>query len=351
MSRLLFLLLPLLALAAGPLPAPVGGQEPTPTATPAAAPAENPQPFQAWLADFMTEARSRGYSDALLEQTVAGLEEPLPQVIQSDRNQAELNPGFNRYLEARMTRAMLTRGREVGRANATALGRIEKTYNVQRRFLLAIWGVESRFGRSMGRTPVFRALATLAWEPRRSDFFRNELYHALMMVDRGYIDAPSMTGSWAGAMGQTQFMPSSYLAHAQDYDGDGRRDIWNTLPDVFASIANYMTAYGWKSDQIWGREVRVPKGGATRLAASVGFRQSGCRAERELTVAIPLAKWQSLGVRTTAGRALPKVNRSASLLRAGSKNYLVYGNYDALLGYNCAHSYALAVGLLSDRLD
>jgi membrane-bound lytic murein transglycosylase B len=160
-----------------------------------------------------------------------------------------------------------------------------------------------------------------------------------------------MKGSWAGAMGQTQFMPSSYLAHAQDYDGDGRRDIWTTLPDVFASIANYMIAYGWKGDELWGREVRVPSDGATKLAASVGFRQSGCRASRELTEPIPLAKWQSLGVRTATGGPLPKVARSASLLRAGKKSYLVYSNYDSLLGYNCAHAYALAVGLLSDRLD
>ena len=152
-------------------------------------------------------------------------------------------------------------------------------------------------------------------------------------------------------MGQTQFMPSSYLAHAQDYDGDGRRDIWKTLPDVFASIANYMIAYGWRDDQAWGREVKVPAGGALKLAASVGFRESGCRAAREMTVPLPLAKWQSLGVRTTAGTALPKVDRAASLLRAGSKSYLVYSNYDSLLGYNCAHAYALAVGLLSDRLD
>ncbi|MFM8535122.1 MAG: lytic transglycosylase domain-containing protein, partial [Acidimicrobiia bacterium] len=183
-----------------------------------------------------------------------------------------------------------------------------------------------------------------------SAFFTGELINALQILDKGLIEPDQMKGSWAGAMGQTQFMPSSYLAHAQDYDGDGRRDIWKTLPDVFASIANYMVAYGWKGDQTWGREVKVPAGGATRLAASVGFRQRGCRAAREMTVPIPLAKWQSLGVRTATGGALPKVSRDASLLRAGSKNYLVYGNYDALLGYNCAHAYALAVGLLSDRL-
>jgi membrane-bound lytic murein transglycosylase B len=217
--------------------------------------------------------------------------------------------------------------------------------------IVAIWGMESNFGRFTGTRPTVQALATLAWEGRRRAFFTAELINALQILDKGYIELDQMKGSWAGAMGQTQFMPSSYLAHAQDFDGDGRRDIWNTLPDVFASIANYMIAYGWKGDELWGREVRVPPGGATKLAASVGFRQSGCRAERELTVPIPLAKWQSMGVRTASGAALPKVARSASLLRAGKKSYLVYSNYDSLLGYNCAHAYALAVGLLSDRLD
>jgi membrane-bound lytic murein transglycosylase B len=174
--------------------------------------------------------------------------------------------------------------------------------------------------------------------------------HALNILDKGFIDLESMKGSWAGAMGQTQFMPSSYMAHAQDYDGDGRRDIWKTLPDVFASIANYLKAHGWDDAQRWGREVKLPKGGFAPLVQKVGLRQSGCRAAREMTVPMPLAKWQSLGVRTAAGGALPKANRAASLLNAGSKSYLVYGNYESLLGYNCAHAYALAVALLSDRL-
>ena len=346
MSRLLFLLLPLLALAAGPIPTTVEGQEPTPSA----APAENLQPFQAWLADFMTEARSRGYSDALLTQTVAGLDAPLPQVIQSDRNQAELNPGFNRYLDARLTRAMLTRGREAGRANAATLGRIEKTYNVQRRFILAIWGIETRFGRSTGRTPVFRALATLAWEPRRSDFFRNELYHALMMVDRGYIDAPSMTGSWAGAMGQTQFMPTSYINYAVDFDGDGHRDIWKSNPDALASIANYLKGYGWNGDETWGREVRVSPPVLERITAAIPKRTMGCYAIRNMTERRPLDEWRELGVTLTDGRALPKADLTAGLVDVGERKFLVYPNYDAILGYNCAHYYALTVALLGDSL-
>jgi membrane-bound lytic murein transglycosylase B len=236
------------------------------------------------------------------------------------------------------------------REQRKTLAAIAKRYGVSSRLIVAIWGMESNFGRFTGTRPTIQALATLAWDGRRGAFFTSELMDALEILDKGYIEPARMQGSWAGAMGQTQFMPSSYLAHAQDYDGDGRRDIWSTLPDVFASIANYMKAYGWVDGQAWGREVKLSKGGFAPLVQEVGLRQSGCRASREMSVKLPLARWQALGVRTTAGGALPKVDREASLLNAGTKTYLVYGNYDALLGYNCAHAYALAVGLLSDRI-
>jgi membrane-bound lytic murein transglycosylase B len=151
-------------------------------------------------------------------------------------------------------------------------------------------------------------------------------------------------------MGQTQFMPSSYLAHAQDFDGDGRRDIWSSLPDVFASIAHYLQDRRWSAEVTWGREVRPPSGGAAALMTAVGVRDEGCRAEREMTAPLPLSRWQALGVRTLSGGALPEVELQASLVNAGRQAYLVYSNYEALLGYNCAHAYALTVGLLADRL-
>ena len=169
-------------------------------------------------------------------------------------------------------------------------------------------------------------------------FFRDELLKALRIAEQNRIAPRDMRGSWAGAMGQCQFMPSSYLNFAVDFDGDGRADIWQSRGDIFASIANYLARSGWRGDETWGREVVLPP----------GFDQD--QVEYTRIIRSP-AEWQAMGVRTAAGKALPKVNRSASLLRAGSKNYLVYGNYDALLGYNCAHAYALAVGLLSDRLD
>jgi membrane-bound lytic murein transglycosylase B len=325
---------------------PIGAQ----VAVPAPAPAEEPRPdFSEFVSSLKQQAMTAGVSEATAAAALDKLE-PLEIVVERDRSQPEVVLSTDQYVQRRLTRQFVRTAAERYKQHRAELAPIAKKFGIDSSVIVAIWGMESNFGRFTGTRPTIQALATLAWEGRRRAFFTTELINALRILDKGYIELDRMKGSWAGAMGQTQFMPSSYLAHAQDFDGDGRRDIWNTLPDVFASIANYMTAYGWKDDQIWGREVKVPAGGATKLASTVGFRQSGCRAERELTVAIPLAKWQSLGVRTSTGGALPKVDRAASLLRAGSKSYLVYGNYDALLGYNCAHSYALAVGLLSDRL-
>lgn len=316
-----------------------------------APPVEESRPaFSDYLPVLKRQALEAGVSEAVVTRALDGLE-PLAVVVERDRSQAEVVLTVDQYVQRRLTRAFVRTATDRARQHRADLTAISRKYGVDRSVIVAIWGMESNFGRFTGTRPVIQALATLAWEGRRRTLFTTELISALQILDRGYIEPDQMKGSWAGAMGQTQFMPSSYLQHAQDYDGDGRRDIWKTLPDVFASIANYLSAYGWKDDQRWGREVRVPPGGATKLAASVGFRQSGCRASRELTVPLPLAKWQALGVRTATGTALPKVDRDASLLRAGEKSYLVYGNYDALLGYNCAHAYALAVGLLSDRLD
>jgi membrane-bound lytic murein transglycosylase B len=244
---------------------------------------------------------------------------------------------------------MVRRAREAEDKNRGILRTVETEFDVQRRFLLAIWGIETRFGRSMGRTPVFRALATLAWEPRRAAFFRGELFDALTMVSRGHIEASSMTGSWAGAMGQTQFMPSSYLKYAVDVDHDGRRDIWRSTADALGSIASYLKGYGWASDHTWGREVQVPPAARAAIAA-VPKRTEGCYAIRNMTERVPLDDWQRIGVRSIDGTALPRADLMAGLVDVGERQFLVYPNYDAILGYNCAHYYALTVTLLADRL-
>ena len=309
-----------------------------------------PEPFDRWLSSLMAEARVRGFGERLLNDTLAGLE-PLPRVITSDRTQAEVLVTFDRYLASRVTPVVVRRGRQLADEHARVLRNIERTYDVQGRFIVAIWGIETRYGRVTGNTPVFRALATLAWEPRRSAFFRGELFDALTMAQKGEVEPSSMTGSWAGAMGQAQFMPSSYLKYAVDFDGDRRRDIWRSTPDALASVANYLKGYGWDGDRTWGREVLVPGAARETIAAGVAVRTDGCSAMRAMTERLPLARWQQLGVRRTNGAALPRVDVEAALLHVGERSFLVYPNYDGLLRYNCAHNYALTVAALADRLQ
>ena len=305
--------------------------------------------FETWLAGARTEALERGISEATVDKAFDGLE-PLPIVVERDRSQAETVLSVDEYVRRRLTPRFVRTANERAVAERATLKKVSDRYGVQPRYLVAVWGLESNFGRFSGVRPVIQALATLAWEGRRGAFFTDELMNALRILDQGHIDLAVMKGSWAGAMGQTQFMPSSYLEHAVDFDQDGDRDIWKSTPDVLASIANYLKAHGWNPDETWGREVKLPAGKAQAIVEQVGLRTTGCRAERELTVRQPLAKWQAAGVRAVDGKDLPRVDREASLLVAGKRAFLVYGNYEALLGYNCAHAYALAVSQLADRI-
>jgi membrane-bound lytic murein transglycosylase B len=323
--------------------APVQAQQ-----VPVAQELQPPQPFPEWLDELRAEALGRGYSETVV-RNLDGLK-PLERVITADRSQAELNPGFTRYLSSRVTSPMVKRGRDQARDYRTLLRRIETQFEVQRQFLLAIWGIETRYGRVTGGTPVLRALATLAWEPRRAAFFRGELFDALTMVAQRHVDASTMTGSWAGAMGQTQFMPSSYLKHAVDFDRDGKSDIWRSTGDALASIANYLKAYGWDDTYTWGREVTVSDEARARIAERVPKRTEGCYARRNMTERVPLDEWRAMGVTRADGGPLPTADVPAGLVDVGERQFLVYPNYDAILGYNCAHYYALSVALLADRL-
>ena len=219
------------------------------------------------------------------------------------------------------------------------LNRIGAQYGVQPRFIVALWGIETDFGRNTGGFGVITALATLAHDGRRSEYFRGELLNALKIIDAGHIAAGDMKGSWAGAMGQSQFMPSSFLSYAVDQNGDGRRDIWTTQEDVFASIANYLASVGWKDDQTWGRAVRLPQ----------SFNQSLVGLE---TVK-PIGAWQSIGVRRPNGTDLPTRQLSASIIQpdgAGTRAYMVYDNFRTTLKWNRSTYFALAVGRLSDSM-
>jgi membrane-bound lytic murein transglycosylase B len=326
--------------------------EATQPATEIARPQDQTRPsFAEWLSAVRSEALTRGIRPEIIEAALGNIEEPMPVIIERDRAQAETVLPLERYISRRLTAALIRTGREKYAEQKSMLVEISKKYGVPASIIAGIWGVESNFGRFTGLRPTVPALATLAWDPRRATFFRSELFNALEILNRGDIDLPNMRGSWAGAMGQPQFMPSSYLQYAQDYDGDGHRDIWDSPADVFASIANYLKGHGWHEGETWGREVKVLPEAAKQIAATVARREGSCKAMRDMTAPLPLAEWQHLGVRTLGGGALPKADLAASLVSGQTRHFLVYHNYDALLEYNCAHAYALTVAMLGERVS
>ncbi|MGE5246182.1 MAG: lytic murein transglycosylase [Betaproteobacteria bacterium] len=305
--------------------------------------------FADFLAGIRADALARGIRAEVVDEALASVQEPQPVVIDRDRSQPETVLPLETYIDRQVTRRAIRTGHEQFARHRRLLQRVERDFGVSPSIIVAIWGVESKFGRVSGTNPIVPALATLAWDRRRGTYFRNELLDALEIVNRGDIDLDHLRGSWAGAMGQAQFMPSTYLAFAQDYDGDGRRDIWSSPGDVFASIANYLRAHGWTGHERWGREVSVGRAAARRVAA-IDRRDGTCSATREMTIARPLTEWRRMGVRLTSGRPLPRSRMPASLVTGSKRSFLVYGNYDVLLEYNCATSYALSVGLLSDTI-
>jgi membrane-bound lytic murein transglycosylase B len=310
-----------------------------------------PRPsFADFLAGVRTDALSRGIRPEIVDEALSAVEEPLPVVIERDRTQAETILTLEKYVSRRLTQKFVRTGREMFERHRTLVDEIAEHYGVSSGILIAVWGIESNFGRFSGVRPTISALATLAWDTRRSVFFRGELLSALEILNRGDIAPSEMRGSWAGAMGQPQFMPSSYLRFAEDYDGDGRRDIWSSRADVFASIANYLKGHGWSAGERWGREVRISREVERRIANEVARRNGSCRATRDMTVSLPIITWQELGVRQANGHALPTTAESLALVSGSTRHFLVSSNYDALLDYNCAHSYAISVGLLADRV-
>jgi len=304
--------------------------------------------FPQFLDSIRGEALARGIKASTVDAAFAGLE-PLPVVVERDRTQAEFKLDLDAYIKRRLTPHLMRDTRRELSQHHELLTKIADQYGVPATTIVAVWALESNLGRFTGVRPTVAALATLAWDGRRP-FFRGELLDALTIIDRGDIEPEHLRGSWAGAMGQVQFMPSSYLKYAQDFDGDGRKDIWTSSPDVFASIANYLKENGWTSGQPWGREATVTVAAQDAMMLGAPLRTEGCRAERDMTVPLSLSQWQDLGVRGLHGRALPKAELNASLVTAGTRRFLVYPNYGAILRYNCANAYALTVGVLADRL-
>ena len=296
------------------------------------------QKFSVWLDGVRAEARQRGLKAETILSSLSNIK-PIPRVIELDRRQPEFTLTLDQYLSRVVSERRVRKGRERYSKHRSLLLKVSAKYRVQPRFILALWGIETDFGRLKGGFPVISALATLAYDGRRSTYFRKEMFNALTIVDQGHIVAKSMIGSWAGAMGQNQFMPSSFLRYAVDYDGDGRRNIWTSVEDVFASTANYLRRMGWRDDQTWGRKVRLPKDFDNALL--------GLKIKKGLIV------WQELGVRRFDGGDLPRRNLTASIVSPGKIKgpvFVVYGNYRAILKWNRAHFFAIAVGRLADHI-
>jgi membrane-bound lytic murein transglycosylase B len=305
---------------------------------PGQAKAEADAKFLQWLDGVRTEARSKGISEPILDRALTGVV-PIPRIIELDRNQPESTITVSQYLKRIVSPARIRMGRAKYDEHRETLEQVGREFGVQPRFIVALWGIETNFGSFTGGFPVVNALATLAYDGRRSDYFRGELMNALLILEQGHIAPEAMKGSWAGAMGQSQFMPSSFLAYAHDHNGDGAKDIWNTQADVFASAANYLKGVGWNDDLTWGREVRLPDNFDAALAT--------------LDVIKPIGDWQALGVRRADGTDLPTRDIPASIIMPSGKGYpafMVYDNYRATLRWNRSHYFATAVGLLSDRI-
>lgn len=302
-------------------------------------------PFDSWLDQFRQEAVAEGISQELLDKALKDMQ-PDNEVIRLDmpKNQAEFAETFSQYLAKRVNAARIQKGREMLQRHHDELERISKQYGVAPQYIVALWGMETNYGGYTGNKEIIRSLATLAWHgrdgtsPNRAAFFRKELIAALKIVDQGHFTLADMRGSWAGAFGQVQFMPSSFMNMARDGDGDGKIDIRNNLSDAFASAANYLAKSGWADGQRWGREVKTPHGFDSDL---LGEQKT-------------LDEWRRLGLKTAAGNPIPvEPGMKATLLAPdgmAGPAFLVYNNLNTIKRWNNSNSFALSVGILADAV-
>lgn len=294
--------------------------------------------FGSCLGRLEARARGEGISDPVIADVLRRVS-PVERVIELDRRQPEFTRTFADYYLVRVTPERVERGRRLVAEHRPLLERLTRRYGIPPHYLVAFWGLETNFGRYFGKMPVPASLATLACDPRRSAFFADELMAALRIIDAGDIDAERMQGSWAGAMGHMQFLPSVYLRYAIDADDDGRRDLWESVPDALASAANFLAGLGWQRELRWGREVRLPR--------DFDYSLAGRDVEK------PLSAWAELGIRDAFGRALPPLALPASVLVPAGHDgpaFIVYENFDVIMRWNRSEYYALAVGRLADRI-
>ncbi len=298
--------------------------------------------FDKYVEGLKLQAKQQGISEQVIQEAFADVEYK-PRAITADRNQPEKRLTLDEYIPRAAPEWKIKQARQLYHQHQDELVRIGEEYGVQPRFIVALWGVESNFGKFTGGYSVIDALTTMAFDGRREEFFRNEAMAALTILEQGHISAKEMKGSWAGAMGQCQFMPSSFLSYAADGNGDGKKDIWGTEADVFASTANYLSKSGWDDSLTWGRQVKLPKGFDLSVQG------------REKEKAKTLAQWSELGVTRYDGSALPKMAKDidAWLIApddVDGRVYLVYNNYNVLMKWNRSYYFALAVSHLADLI-
>jgi len=301
-------------------------------AEPSPAPAS---PFQAFIAGLWPQAQQRGVSEALFAAAFQGMT-PDEDVIAKSRRQPEFTRTIQDYLASAVSPTRIETGKARAAAHRELLASIEARHGVDRHILLAIWGMETNFGGFTGNTPVLRALATLAYSGYRGEYFQRELIGALQILQEGHVSPESFKGSWAGAMGQTQFMPSSFRAYAVDFDGDGRKDIWSNVADALGSSANYLARHGWDREMGWGFEVSAPPGATTTFKADIA----------------PFGAFSRFGVMRADGSPLPLTGEAMLIAPAGERGpaFLVSKNFKVIRSYNNALAYALGVALLADRI-
>jgi len=308
--------------------------------------------FQTYLSDLKQEAIAKGYDSKLIDDAFATASYK-EKVVSADKNQPEVKETLETYLPKRVPQWKIDRARKLYAENKDVLEQVAKEFGVQARFIVALWGLESNFGTIQGGHNVISSLVTLAFDGRREALYKRQLWAALDILKSGHITLDKFKGSWAGAMGQTQFMPTSFNAYAVDYNNDGRKDIWTTKEDAFASIANYLKQEGWNDSLTWGRQVKLPENFDSKYVLKRGTKTRKQWLEYWNDSERSLADWQALGVRKADGSDLPNVDVRAALVMPDDINrrmYLAYDNYKVFMHWNRSYYFATSVGYLSDRI-
>ena len=306
--------------------------------------AEEEGSFDAWISHIKELALDEGISQETLNSAFIDIERN-ERVIELDRKQPEFTLTLDEYLNNTVTKGRMNKGKKYYNEYSELLIEISNKFQVQPRFILALWGIETSFGRYTGSFNVIRSLSTLSHDLRRRDFFTGELINALKIIDQGHIQSNEMMGSWAGAMGQNQFMPSSFLNYATDFDNDSKKDIWNTQSDVFASTANYLSSSGWNNNQTWGREVKVNNEIDADLITT---------SAKSIEISKKIQDWQKLGVVNVDGSNLPDAKIDAYLVYPDGENgkkFLVYENFKTIMKWNRSLFFGISVGKLSDMIE